>query len=171
MNEITSKLDDEIQLYCDFGRHGWGELVIVQNGKCTAFSVSDVFSDFAYEVCEICRAALENRSLRVALCDEPGGVVIEVKAGAEQQHTMLFSVFEVDGSLSGFGADEEGRLVLSSRIRRRRLVGMLLSELWKTHSFLREPSYQKNRQSFPHRDVIELNRLWEESPLGPSFLK
>ncbi len=59
---------------------------------------------------------------------------------------------------------------MATRLKRRRLVGMLLTELWKSHKFLSEPSYQKNRDDFPHARLAKTNETWNRSALGPSFL-
>lgn len=169
-NEILP-LDDETQLYCDIGRHGWSELMIAFRGQVTTMRVSGVFTDLSREILQICRSAIENAQVRVALCDEPGGSILELKVVEEQRHTVILSVFSVKKPEVAFKADHEGELVMSIRIRRQRLVGMLLAELWKTHMHLKQPSYQKGRGTFPHAELIEINHLWDKSPVGPSFLK
>ena len=171
MNDQTLQLDDETQIYCDIGCYGWAELIVVFRGQPTVLRVSSVFTDLPQEVLGICRSVIENSPLRVALCDEPGGALFELKIDKKQQHTAIVSIYEVKDPLGGFDAGQQGELVLSTRIRRQRLVGMLLAELWKTHVHLRQPSYQKGRASFPHKELRELNELWDESSLGPSFLK
>lgn len=171
MNTETLQLDDDTQLFCDCGQHGWSELIVARSGKLLAYRASDVFTDFPSEILAVCRAVIENAPLRVALCDEPGGSVLEVKPDIKQQHTLILSIYEIDRPLAGFDASEEGNLVLSIRIRRQRLVGMLMAELWKTHVSLKQPSYQKGRSGFPHNEVRRLNEIWNESALGPSFLK
>jgi len=171
MSRDPSDVDEEAQIYIDLGQHGWSDLIIVSNGKVLLFGVSDVFTDMSATALRLCDAVLENIHLRVALCDEPGGVVLEVKPDTKQKHIMTLSIFQVDGPKSGFDADETGETVFEGRIKRRRLVGMLMSELWKTHMFLREPSYQKARDHFPHAELVKANKAWDESPLGPSFLK
>lgn len=171
MGNSELQLDDVTQLYCDIGCHGWGEFIIAFKGQPIVLGVSSVFTNLPLEILEICRAGIENSPLRVALCDEPGGAVIELKTDKKQQHTVILSVFEIEEPLGGFDANQEGELMLSFRIRRERLVGMLLSELWKTHVNLRQPSYQKDRGPFPHRELINLNKKWDKSPLGTSFLK
>ncbi len=169
-NEILP-LDDETQLYCDLGRHGWSELILTFKGQIKAVRVSSVFSDLPHEVLKVCRSAINNSDVRVALCDEPGGSILEVKADKKQQHTVILSLFDVKEPIVTFNADHEGELVLSIRIRRQRLVGMLLAELWKTHMHLRQASYQTGRDTFPHAELIQINKLWDKSSLGPSFLK
>ncbi|MBO9465523.1 hypothetical protein J7443_09820 [Tropicibacter sp. R15_0] len=171
MNTGSLPFDDETQLYCNFGLHGWNDLIVFKDGEAQVFSVTDVFTDFASEILEICRAVLENTSLRVALCDEPGGVVFEVCRDKQQQHTMLLSIYEIERPLFGFSANETGKLVLTSRLRRQRLIEMLIAELWKTHISLKHRSFSDHRRVFPNRDLVELNALWHESSLGPSFLK
>lgn len=96
---------------------------------------------------------------------------MEIKADKKQQHTVILSLFDVNEQVVAFDEDHEGELVLSIRIRRQRLVGMLLAELWKTHMHFRQASYQIGRDTFPHAELIEINKRWDESPLGPSFLK
>ena len=46
-----------------------------------------------------------------------------------------------------------------------------MAELWKMHVSLKQPSYQKGRSGFPHKELRKLNEAWNESALGPSFLK
>ena len=164
-------LDDETQLYCNLGRHGWSELIIAFKGKITTIRVSGVFTDLSHEILKVCRAAIENYHVRIALCDEPGGSILELKTDKKQQHTVILSLFDVKEPAVAFDADHEGELVLSIRIRRQRLLGMLVAELWKTHMHLKQPSYQKSRGTFPHAELIEINDLWDKSPMGPSFLK
>lgn len=166
-----TQIDDETQLYCDFGTYGWGDLYVVSKGHVNSFHVSSVVTDFAQELLNICKAVISNSNCRVALCDEPGGCIIEVATDKKQHYIMLFSIYTVEQPIFGFDANESGKLVLSFTVRRQRLIGMLMSELWKTHMFLRAPSYQKGRGRFPHVELVALNNAWEESPLGPSFLK
>jgi len=164
-------LDDETQLYCDLGHNGWAKLIFTFKGQITVVRVSGVFTDLSHEILRLCRAAIENLHVRVALCDEPGGSILELKPDKKQQHTVILSLFNVKVPVLGFDADHKGELALSIRIRRQRLVGMLLAELWKTHIHLRQPSYQKNRDIFPHTELIEMNELWDKSSVGSSFLK
>ena len=164
-------LDDVTQLFCDFGQHGWSELIVAHKGEITAYRVSEVFTDFPVEMLKICEAVISNKSLRVALCDEPGGVVFATERDEKQQHTVILSIYEIESPLAGFEANEEGRCVVSVRIRRQRLVGMLMAELWKTHVSLKQPSFQKGRAGFPHKELLRLNHVWDESDLRPSFLK
>lgn len=171
MIDQNLKLDDVTQLYCDIGCHGWGELIVVHKGQLTALRVSSVFTDLSFELLNICRAVIANAPLRVALCDEPGGAIVELETDLKQQHTIIFSIYEVKEPLASFTPEQDGELMFSIRIRRQRLLGMLFAELWKTHVHLRQPSYQKGRDSFPHKELLELNAIWDEGPLGPSFLK
>ncbi len=164
-------LDEETQFYCNIGRHGWSELIVARKGQITTIRVSGVFTDLSHEILRVCRAVIENSQLRVALCDEPGGSILEIKTDKKQQHTVILSLFDDNEPVVAFDADYEGKLVLSIRIRRQRLLGMLLAELWKTHMHLKQPSYQKGRDTFPHAELIEINNLWDESPVGPSFLR
>lgn len=164
-------LDDVTQLYCDFRQYGWNELIIAQQGEIRTFRVSGVFTDFPVEILRICEAAIENLPLRVALCDEPGGAVIDIKCDATQQHSLTLTIYEIDRPLSGFDANEEGNPILSVRMRRQRFVGMLMAELWKAHVSLKHPSYQKGREVFPHKELLRVNTLWDNSPVGPSFLR
>lgn len=171
MNHAPIPLDDETQLFCDFGCHGWSELFFATKGQIRTIRVSSVFTDLPGELLRICRSAIQNSDMRVVLCDEPGGAVLEVKTDKTQQHTAILSLFDIKGPVIPLSADSEGELVLSIRIRRQRLVGMLLAELWKTHVHLKQDSYQKNRDTFPHAELIRVNNLWEKSSIGPSFLK
>lgn len=164
-------LDDDTQVHFDFCRHGWSDLFFTKKGQVWAFRVSGVFTDFPFEVLNICKAIISNSFLRTALCDEPGGAVLELKPDKEQQHTVLLTIYEIKAPLGGFDASEEGERVLSIRIRRQRLIQMLMAELWVIHISLKQPSYQKGRSSFPHTELREMNLLWDESDLGPSFLK
>lgn len=157
-------------MYYDFGLHGWSDLIFACQGQVSVFRISSVFTNAPIALLDICDAVLANVALRVALCDEPGGVVIEVMPDNEQQHTVIFSVYEITRPLVGFGPNEDGPIVIATRLKRRRLVGMLLSELWKSHKFLSDFSYQRNRGDFPHARLVEANETWNCSPLGPSFL-
>ncbi|NWJ25259.1 hypothetical protein [Rhizobium sp. RM] len=166
----VSKADERIQLYFNFDLHGWSELIFVHRGQISGFRVSGVFTDAPAALLDICDAVLTNSATRVALCDEPGGIVVEVTPDAKQPHTVILSVYEIAPQLAGFDANETGRLVMTTRLKRRRLVGMLLTELWKSHEFLSEPSYQRGRVYFPHARLSKTNESWNQSGLGPSFL-
>ena len=170
MNTDALPLDDETQIYCNIRLHGWSDFIVCHHGEPQVFRISDVFTDFPNEMLAICRAVLEGSSLRVALCDEPGGVVLEVVRDQKQQHTTILTVYEIDKPILGFLAGAGGKAVLSTRIRRQRLVGTIMAELWKTHVGLKHPSFQKGRSDFPHRELRELNTLWNNGKLGPSFL-
>jgi hypothetical protein len=171
MDDKTLQLDDVTQIFCDIGCHGWAKLIVISKGQHIVLRASGVFTDLPREVLEMCRAVIENSPVRIALCDEPGGAIVDLKTDKKQQHTMVLSIYDIEGPLIDFDASQDGELILSTRIRRQRRVGMLLADLWKTHVHLRQPSYQKGRVGFPHTDLVELNRLWDESSLGPSFLK
>jgi hypothetical protein len=171
MSAETLQLDDDTQLFCDYGQHGWSHLIVAREGKLLAFRVSGVFTDFPSEILAICRSAIENAPLRVALCDEPGGTILEIAPVRTQQHTLTLSIYEVERPLSCIDANEVGNLVLSIRVRRQRLVVMLMAELWKMYVSLKQPEYQTRRGGFPHRELKVLNKVWDKSELGPSFLK
>lgn len=166
----VTKPDERTQLYFDFGLHGWSELMFVCQGQISVFRISGVFTDAPTALLDICDAVLTNAATRVALCDEPGGVVVEVTPDTKQQHTVILSVYEIAPPMAGFDAHEAGRLVMATRLKRRRLVGMLLTELWKSHKFLSDSSYQKTRYDFPHARLAKTNESWNHSALGPSFL-
>ncbi|WP_299816396.1 hypothetical protein [uncultured Roseibium sp.] len=171
MNTLELQLDDVTQFFCDVGQHGWSDLIVAHKGDLLIFRVSQVITDFPSEVLKIARAIIENSPIRAALCDEPGGAVIAVEPDKKQPHTSILSIYEINGEIAGFDETEEGNLVLSLRIRRQRLAGMLLAELWKTHVCLKHTSYQNGRSGFPHKELKELNNIWNESDLGPSFVK
>jgi hypothetical protein len=170
MCDDVLKPDERTQLYFDFGLKGWSDLIFVCQGQISAFRISSVFTDAPTALLDICDAVLMNAATRVALCDEPGGVVVEVRPDTKQQHSVILSVYEIAPSMAGFGAHEAGRLVMATQLKRRRLFGMLLAELWKSHKFLSDSTYRKDRDDFPHARVAETNELWDHSTLGPSFL-
>lgn len=170
MNRTPSDIDDVTQLYVDVGTHGWSDLIVARKGELLSFRVSEVFTSMPANVLDLCNAILNNISLRVALCDEPGGVVIEVKPDEFQHHAVAFMIHEIEGRKVGFDAREEGTIIFETKFKRQRLIAMLMSELWKTHKSLSEPSYQIGRGNFPHHELRTMNKAWDDSPLGPSFL-
>jgi len=85
---------------------------------------------------------------------------------------MTFQVHEIDSAKVGFDAHETGVVIMEAKLKRQRLIGMLMAELWKTHKSLGEPSYQIGRADrFPHHGLKQLNKAWDDGPLGPTFLK
>jgi len=65
------------------------------------------------------------------------------------------------------------KTIISIRVKRKQLLGLLMAELWKVGRFLLEPSFQKDRQQgFPTETLQALNEEWDaHETLGPSFLK
>lgn len=164
-------IDEDIQLYIDSREHGWTVLWFYAEKQMKEFWISDVFTEWSAELIRICQAILDNSQVRAALCDEPGGIVLELLPCEQEQHTMMLNFYEVAAPLAGFDENQEGAVLMSMRVRRQRLLYMLMSELWKVHVNLKFPYYQKNRGNFPHRDLIELNKAWDKSAFGPSFLR
>jgi len=170
MSDTALPLDDQTQIYCDLGVHGWGEVIVAREGKLTAFRVSSVFTDLPQAMLDLCDAAIKNVSHQVVLRDEPDGVVVDLRPDPTQQHTIIMSFSEFESLATGAAAPAPCPPLLSFRIRRQRLVSMVLIELWKTHANLRQPSYQAGRDPFPHSELMAVNRRWDQSPLGPSCL-
>ncbi len=163
-------LDDRTQLFCEFGLHGWSQLIVLQDGALQIFPVSGVFTDFAAEMMALVRATIDNVATRVALADEPGGVIIDLTPDPKQHHVICISIYDVGGSTPTDPGCAPGVPVLMTCIRRRRFMTMIIADLWKAHVGMFEQSYQKYRDPFPHDDLVALNEYWNDSTLGPSFL-
>jgi hypothetical protein len=168
----TSDICDELGFSFVLHRSGSSDLFVVCGHKTHTCWVSGVFSDAAFELLKLCRGILTNAPTSIALYGEPGGNIISVTADAEQQHTMLFAMRELDPSLPSHEISDEGTVIFSVRVKRKQLLGLFMAELWKVHYFLREPSFQKNRDKFPGDTLRTLNAEWDSHrSLGPSFLK
>lgn len=121
----------------------------------------------------LCRAVLDNQAVYALLLDEPGGHCLYLTPDPEQQHTMLLRLYEMPYHRFSPTDPADARLLLSVRVKRKQLLGMLMAELWKLHAALREPSYQKGRDAGVAEEALfGLNAEWDAHPrLGPSFLK
>lgn len=133
-------IDEDTQIYCDIGRHGWASLIFIYKGEVKVSRVSGVLTDLPMEILKICRAVIENFQVRVALCDEPGGSILELKPDQKQKHTVILSMYEVKDPVVGFDTTHEGHLAFSIRLKRQRLMEMLVAELWKPHMHLKQTS-------------------------------
>lgn len=171
MTEAILPLDDLTQLYCDIGQHGWCRLLVAHKSQIHIYPVSGVFTDFPNEILRVCEASIENKPIRVALCDEPGGIVLEIKPDSKRHHISTLIAHKINKPLLGFDAGENGEPEITVTLRRQRLVGMLMAELWKAHIALKQPSYQQGRDIFPHKELLRINSLWNKSTVGPTFLK
>jgi len=67
----------------------------------------------------------------------------------------------------------QATLMFSTRSKRKQLLTLLMTELWKLHHFHAEPSFQRGRSRFVHADtLLDLNRMWDaDRRMGPSILK
>ncbi|MBY5905728.1 hypothetical protein HFO88_36450 [Rhizobium leguminosarum] len=154
-------------------RHGWSDLLISCNGGIVRCHISDVFSDPASELLKLCRGVLANEVVSIALYDEPGGHALSVTPDARQQHTMLLMIQEFPLCHGAYELTGDEKTIISIRVKRKQLLGLLMAELWKVGRFLLEPSFQKDRQQgFPTETLQALNEEWDaHETLGPSFLK
>lgn len=170
MARTPSEIIDELGFSFILGHYGWSDLHI--NCACEAFScrISAVFSDDVSELLTLCRGILANASTSILLYDEPGGHRLSITRDEQQQHTMMLSLaaFRVYNP----SVEDETSLV-SARIKRKQLLGLVMAELWKAAHFLQEPSFRKSRtKDFPTDTLRELNSAWDaDKSLGPSFLK
>ena len=119
---------------------------------------------------DLVEALLSNMELRIRLFDEPSATEIVVTPNVQQQHLVGVAFFELDHHGQDRPTPKGLAPVLSFEFKRKHLVGMLMAELWCVHSFMQEPSYQKDRPAFPHGRLVRLNKRWNESSLGPSYL-
>ncbi|AHG47869.1 hypothetical protein RLEG12_14940 [Rhizobium leguminosarum bv. trifolii CB782] len=168
MEKTISDISDALGLCLVQGRHGWSDLLCFHHGTVTECRVSEAFSDPVFEMIRLCRAILENRHEIVSLHDEPGGSRLSVTPDIQMQHIMLFEVrtFQSDET-------EQKPPVLSVRIKRKQLLALLMTELWKLYRFHKELSFQRDRPQFSSADaLLQLNAEWDNHPhLGPSLLK
>jgi hypothetical protein len=171
MSRKPSDIDEVTQIYIDVGKHGWSDVIIATNGKHLSLQITEIFRCVPDIILDLCHAILQNVPLKVALPDEPGGAVVEVKPDPFQRHTMIFLIYEVASPEIMIDASAYGTVIFQTKFKRRRLIGMLMSELWKTHKSLSEPSYQIGRGNFPHDELKKANDEWDGSTIGPSFLK
>jgi|GEM_PF-1703102 len=179
MTREKSDVRDDFQIYFQLHRHGWSDIYIFLGNDVLRMGVSDVYTQASGALLKIAQAVIDNISLRVALCDEPGGHVLEVRADRKLPHTMILAVYEVFPDIL-FDADTNGVKKLEFKFKRRQFLTSIVTELWKTEAFLKEPSYQKGRAAFvnestglfPHDELQVLNAKWDCDPeLGPSILK
>jgi hypothetical protein len=171
MARAPSEIKDNTSFMLEFDRHGWCRFHVFEEKTSFCYWVSDVFSDFSNDMLSLCEHVLENKPVRIALCDEPGGAIVALEPNPKQHHIVEISIEEIDGSVAGFGPEQLGNIVLRVVMRRKQVIANIVSELWKVHYLLKEPSYQKERSRFPHERLIKLNRTWDKGDLGPSFLK
>jgi len=162
---------DNVFIALEFDRYGWSRFRLNHDKTSVCYRVSDVFSDFVAEMLMLCEHVLKNEPVRIALCDEPGGAVIALAPNASQHHIVRLTIEDIHCELAGFEADATGPVALSIDMKRKHLFAEVFSQIWKTRYLLKEPSYQRERVVFPEQRLIDLNRAWDESNLGPSFLK
>lgn len=173
MSGPGSEPSDDVWISFVLAKHGWSELAIQAGGERLRLCISQVFTDAPLMLLTLCRSILENYPCRIALCDEPGGHIIEVTPIPQQDIGTRLTIYRVDHPVSNFSIDTTGMKILAVNANRRRLFAQIITELWKVHKFLSEPSYKSGRDvAFPHRDLRALNFAWDAHPtVGPSFLR
>jgi hypothetical protein len=148
-------------------RHGWSDVIIQHAGDVISCRVSGVFSNASLELMKLCRAILENLPEAILLLDEPGGHRLSVAPDLEQQHLIHFNVFRFES------AKNNSTSIFSIQTKRKQLLALFMTELWKLYQFHTEPSFTRGRSPFSEADaLVNLNAEWDAHPrLGPSFLK
>ncbi|MCJ9673608.1 MULTISPECIES: hypothetical protein [unclassified Neorhizobium] len=168
MDRDKNEISDTIGISFTQDRHGWSDLLVIQGGTSFSLQISDVFSDGPLGLLRLCDAILTNRAESVDFLDEPGGHRLAIYPDPEQQHIMTLEI----GVLAS--PDKTEAIPTSStRSKRKQLLILLMTELWKLHHFHAEPSFQRGRSGFAHAELLlELNRTWDaDQRIGPSILK
>ncbi len=168
MEKTIPEICDSLGICLVQRRHGWCDLLIFHSGGITHCRVSEVFTDPVFELIILCRAILENRPETVSLQDEPGGSRLSLTPDMRWQHIIRLEISTFSAEMA-----EETPPDLSLWVKRRQLLALLMTELWKLSRFHTEPSFQRSRQSFSSADaLLQLNADWDSDPhLGPSLLK
>lgn len=116
----------------------------------------------------LAEAVLDNQPVTLNLMDEPGGHRLSIRPDLQQHHIVTFEV-------SAFSSCREidAPPLMSIRVKRKQLLTILMTELWKLHFFHQEPAFQRARALFSHSALLrQLNNRWDKDPrLGPSILK
>lgn len=149
--------------------HGWSDLIVVApNGHIVNCLISTVFTDDIGCLMSLAEAVLDNQTESVDMMDEPGGHRLSIHPDPAQHHIVRFEISELNSQDEVYGAP-----LLSLRIKRKQLLTLLMTELWKLDLFYQEPSFQRLRQSFGSGELLrKLNSRWDADPrLGPSILK
>lgn len=116
----------------------------------------------------LAEAVLDNQTESVDMMDEPGGHRLSIHPDQAQHHIVTFEISALNGR------DEvDGAPLLSLRIKRKQMLTLLMTELWKLDLFHQEPSFQRLRKSFGSGGLLrKLNSRWDVDPrIGPSILK
>lgn len=171
MPKAPSEVKDNINILLEMDRHGWSRFHLIDVNKRHCFWVSDVYSNFSEDMLSLCEHVLKNKTIRVALCDEPGGAIVSLVPNPEQHHLVELSIEEVDANIAGFGSEQIGKPVFGEIMKRKQVLTMVMTELWKAHYLLQDKSYQKDRDPFPHEQLMRLNQTWNDSDLGPSCFR
>lgn len=169
MSRMESDICDEVGLSIVQGHYGWSDLVIVApKGRIVSCRVSRVFTDEIAGFMSLAKAVLDNQSQTVDMMDEPGGHRLSVRPDPEQHHVVTFEV-----SIFNSGGVVGDAPVLSLRVKRKQMLTLLMTELWKLDLFHQEPSFQRRRGRFDQGELLrQLNSRWDNDPrIGPSILK
>lgn len=160
---------DEIGISFVQGHYGWRNLIVVApKGSIVNCRISTVFTDDIGCLMSLAEAVLDNQTETVDMMDEPGGYRLSIHPDPAQHHMVTFEI----SALNGRGEVDDAPL-LSLRIKRKQMLTLLMTELWKLNLFHQEPSFQRRRQSFGSGELLrQLNSRWDVDPrIGPSILK
>jgi hypothetical protein len=157
-SETIPIVTDEFDLLYIRGVFGWSDLhALTRHNRITA-RITHIFSDPIEDLSNLCCALLRGEPQSIArLCDEPGSTVLTASIYAEQRHLTRIQFW------AGQGWDDVppcGSPVLSVDVKLRQFVGLVYRQLEKVRWLYREPSFQKNRDRFPHRAFDALEQLW-----------
>lgn len=169
MARTKSDICDEVGISFVQGHHGWSDLIVVApKGRIVNCRISTVFTDDIGCLMSLAEAVLDNQTESVDMMDEPGGHRLSIHPDPSQHHIVTFEISALNDR------DEvDGAPLLSLRIKRKQLLTLLMTELWKLDLFHQEPSFQRLRQSFGSGELLrKLNSRWDADPrIGPSILK
>jgi len=168
MTRTQSDICDDIGISFVQGRHGWSDLIIGYKGEVLNCRISRVFTDDLADLVRLAGAVLDNQPETLNLMDEPGGHRLSIRPDIYQHHIVTFEI----GAFNSRGEVDAAPL-MSIRVKRKQLLTLLMTELWKLHFFHQEPAFQSNRPRFNQTEPLrQLNNRWDNDPrLGPSILK
>jgi hypothetical protein len=169
MTRTESDVCDEVGISFVQGQYGWSDLIIVApKGSIVNCRISRVFTDDIAGLMSLAKALIDNQSETVDMMDEPGGHRISIRTDPQLHHIVTFEV----GVFNSRG-EVDATPLLSMRVKRKQMLTLLMTELWKLNLFHQEPSFQRRRQSFGQGEQLrQLNSMWDADPrIGPSILK
>ncbi|WP_257166977.1 hypothetical protein [Bradyrhizobium sp. SRS-191] len=157
-SDSAINLTDEVDLLYVRGIGGWSDLHLITPRGQISIQITHVSGDPVIELSNLCRSLLRGEASGFArLRDEPGSMVVTGSVHREQRHLARVECWECSG---WDGVPPHGSLILSVDVRVRQFVGLMYRQFEKVRWLYGEPSFQKRRDTFPHRSFEAFEQLW-----------